>query len=104
MTTPHDLTKTTLNIKRHPMKDIDFHPMTIFPHADEANATISKTVLIYGDGRDLIELGYYDFAQNSWSHFGKNTFLLKCWCYVPLPEVGEDSQWTAYTPKGYRIL
>jgi hypothetical protein len=80
-----------------------FHPMTELPIADESDTTFSKTVIIYGERQDFVELGYYDFEEGAWSHFGKNTFLLKCWCYLPEPLGAiKNTQWEALPPKGYK--
>lgn len=76
--------------------------MTELPVADESDAAFSKTVLIYGEKKHFVELGYYDFEEDTWSHFGKNNFLLKCWCYVPEPSEVVNREWEAFAPKGYK--
>jgi hypothetical protein len=76
--------------------------MTEWPIADESDGSFSKTVIIYGERAEVVELGYYDFEQGQWSHFGQNTFLLKCWCYIPDPDIViKDKNWQLFTPKGY---
>jgi hypothetical protein len=84
------------------MEYIRFLPMSEFPQPDESDESFSVTVLVYSEGFRNIELGYYDFETNRWSHFGDNSFLLKCWCYIPLPEVNiNENEWEAVMPKGY---
>lgn len=80
-----------------------FYPMSELPVPDESDASFSKTVIIYGDEFNFIDLGYFDFEEGQWSHFGKNTFLLKCWCYIPTPsEIIRNENWEVIAPKGYR--
>jgi len=67
-------------------EDHVFYPMALIPEADEVDASYSKTVLVFGEKRQFVELGFYDFESKQWSHFGEDSFLLKCWCYVPNPE------------------
>jgi hypothetical protein len=75
------------------------------PVADESDESFSKTVIIYGEGKGYVELGYFDFEQGQWSHFGNNSFLLKCWCYIPEPQVIiENKEWHAVPPRGYNRL
>lgn len=74
--------------------------MSELPAPDESDASFSKTVIIYGDGLNFVDLGYFDFEEKQWSHFGKNIFLLKCWCYIPDP--GENKKWESIVPKGYK--
>jgi hypothetical protein len=72
------------------------------PMADESDTSFSKTVIIYGEKPDIVELGFYDFEQGQWSHFGNNSFLLKCWCYIPDPgQVRRKKEWESIIPKGY---
>jgi hypothetical protein len=79
--------------------------MTEWPVADESDASFSKTVIIYGDKPDVVELGFYDFEQGQWSHFGNNSFLLKCWCYIPDPgAVRQNKDWEGIAPKGYNRI
>lgn len=80
-----------------------FYPMSELPVPDESDASFSKTVIIYGDDFNFIDLGYFDFEVEQWSHFGKNTFLLKCWCYIPTPsEIIREKNWEIIAPKGYK--
>jgi hypothetical protein len=82
-----------------------FYPMSERPSADESDESFSKTVIIYGEGKGVIELGYFDFEQGQWSHFGTTGFLLKCWCYIPEPGISkENKDWQAVAPKGYNSL
>ncbi|RWW91829.1 hypothetical protein [Flavobacterium cerinum] len=84
---------------------IIFFPMATKPVRDESDPSFSKTVLIYGNERNLVELGYFDFEVDQWSHFGKNLFLLKCWCYIPNPAMYINTKdWEVITPKGYKKL
>lgn len=78
-----------------------FYPMSTIPMPDESDQTFSKTVLIYGDKSDFVELGYYDFEVSQWSHFGSNIFLLKCWCYLPDPGMIANSEWPVIIPMDY---
>jgi hypothetical protein len=85
------------------MVNVIFHPMSEIPDADESDASFSKTVLIYNDTLKVTEFGYYDFEEGQWSHFGNNTFLLKCWCYIPDPAAAiPQPDWAAIAPKGYK--
>lgn len=87
------------------METIVYYPMTEKPFADESDDSFSKTVIIYGEGQGYVELGYFDFEQGQWSHFGNNSFLLKCWCYIPEPgAVKENKEWQAVAPRGYNKL
>lgn len=80
-----------------------FYPMTEIPIADESDSTFSKTVIIYGEKQQFVELGYYDFEEKTWSHFGQNIFLLKCWCYIPESlEAIKNNEWKSLPPKGYK--
>ncbi|MNL87788.1 hypothetical protein D3C87_2171430 [compost metagenome] len=48
-------------------------------------------------------MGFFDFEQGEWSHFGENSFLLKCWCYIPVPsEIIRKNEWKVTSPKGYK--
>jgi hypothetical protein len=79
--------------------------MNEWPMADESDASFSKTVIIYGEKDGFIELGYFDFEQGQWSHFGNTGFLLKCWCYIPEPgKVKENKEWQAIAPRGYNKI
>lgn len=80
-----------------------FHPMTEIPLADESDVTFSRTVIIYGEKQHFVELGYYDFEEETWSHFGRNNFSLKCWCYLPEPLGAiRNAEWKAISPKGHK--
>jgi len=81
--------------------NIRFYPMSELPVRDESDAGFSKTVIIYNDKLNFVDLGYFDFEEEKWSHFGENAFLLKCWCYVPKPLI-EDEKWEIVEPKGYK--
>lgn len=83
-------------------KDFEFYPMTMLPEQDESDGSFSRTVIIYGEGRDFIELGYYDFEAGTWIHFGQNIFLLKCWCYIPCADKALTNGWKAFKPKGFK--
>ena len=78
-----------------------FYSMSEFPVRDESDASFSETVIIYNDKLNFVDLGYFDFEEGRWFHFGENAFLLKCWCYIPKPLV-EDEKWEIITPKGYK--
>jgi hypothetical protein len=82
--------------------DIEFYPMATLPEPDESDTSFSKTVIIYGESRDFIELGYYDFEAGDWIHFGKNIFLLKYWCYIPDAETAITREWEVFRPKGFK--
>jgi hypothetical protein len=82
--------------------DVLFYAMTEKPVRDESDRSFSKTVLIYGR-QNFVELGYFDFEEGQWSHFGENLFLLECWCYLPDPTtfIGNTALETIKL-KGYR--
>jgi hypothetical protein len=81
---------------------IIFYPMSEKPSPDESDNSFSKTVIIFGEKLNFIELGFFDFEDQQWSHFGKNSHLLKCWCYIPDPNnMVNCGEWTAIAPKGY---
>ncbi|MNK10875.1 hypothetical protein D3C87_289070 [compost metagenome] len=82
--------------------NIIFYPMSELPAKDESDASFSKTVIIYNNKLNFVDLGYFDFEEGQWSHFGENSFLLKCWCYIPTPLVIEDEKWEIIAPKGYQ--
>lgn len=71
------------------------------PIPDAGDTTFSVTVIIYSENLESFELGYFDFEQNQWSHFGKNEIVLKCWCYIPIPEYEQCKDWPTLQPKGY---
>jgi len=72
------------------------------PESEESDTSFSKTVIIYGEKLVEVGLGYYDFEMNEWLHLGENTFLLKCWCYVPDPvDAIKASNWASVAPRGY---
>jgi hypothetical protein len=82
-----------------------FYPMTEWPTPDESDKSFSKTVIIYGDKPDVVELGFYDFEQGQWSHFGNHSFLLKCWCYIPDPgTIRQSEDWVATEHRGYNRM
>lgn len=82
--------------------EILFFPMSKKPERDESDPSFSKTVIIYGS-QSFVELGYFDFDADQWTHFGENLFLLKCWCYIPNPTVLIDNtEWEAIALKGYK--
>ena len=81
----------------------EFYPMTQTPLPDSSDASFSCTVIIYGTEAQQMELGYYDFEEGQWAHFGKNGFLLKCWCYIPNPRNFLNKvSWEAVPSKGYK--
>ena len=82
--------------------DIIFYPMSELPARDESDASFSKTVIVYGDKLNFIDMGYFDFEEGEWSHFGQNIFLLKCWCYIPDPVENNYEKWESIMPKGYK--
>ena len=82
------------------MEDFVFYPMSKKPLPDNEDTSFSKTVIIYSEGLDTFEFGYFDFEQELWTHFGKNEILLKCWCYVPHPK-NVIEEWQTLEPKGY---
>jgi hypothetical protein len=87
------------------MMHVEFYPMSEVPECEENDPSFSKTVIIYGDKKDFIEFGYYDFEIKQWAHFGENISLLKCWCYIPDPDVlKKDTKWNAIKPKGYKSV
>lgn len=67
--------------------EVLFFPMTEKPVRDESDPSFSQTVIIYGDQKNVVELGYFDFEEDEWLHFGQNLFMLKCWCYIPNPDM-----------------
>lgn len=80
-----------------------FYPMTEIPAPDDSDKSFSKTVIIFGDKLNFIDLGYFDFEEQQWSHFGRNHYLLKCWCYIPDPApIVYTKEWMLIEPKGYR--
>jgi hypothetical protein len=80
-----------------------FYPMSDRPVADESDNSFSKTVIVYGEVPGNVELGYFDFEQGQWSHFGNETFLLKHWCYIPEPETFKvNDEWQPVAPRGYK--
>ena len=79
-----------------------FYPMSEKPVPDDSDNSFSRTVIIFGDKLNFIDLGYFDFEQQQWSHFGKNIHLLKCWCYIPDPRKTNGIDWEAIEPIGYR--
>lgn len=83
------------------MENYVYYPMTTKPSPDDGDASFSKTVIIFGEDLTTFELGYFDFDQDQWSHFGKNDILLKCWCYVPFPKRSIYEDWQVLKPKGY---
>jgi len=82
--------------------NIIFYPMSEIPARDQSDVSFSKTVIIYNDKLNFVDLGYFDFEEGQWSHFGENSFLLKCWCYIPKPLEIEDEKWEIVIPKGYK--
>lgn len=84
------------------MEEIKFYPMSQKPTPDESDDSFSKTVIVYGEKNTVVGLGYYDFETEEWLHFNHNSFLLKCWCYLPAPKFEEDISWEAIAPKGYK--
>ena len=80
-----------------------FNPMSQKPIEDESDTTFSITVLIFNQYLKFVAPGYYDFEEQEWSHFGENSNLLKCWCYIPMPENNGDlDDWETIKPKSYR--
>ena len=82
--------------------NIVFYPMSELPEREESDPVFSKMVIIYNDKLNSVDLGYFDFEEGSWSHFGESTFLLKCWCYIPKPVVIEQEEWEIVKPRGYK--
>jgi hypothetical protein len=82
-----------------------FYNMNDLPLPDESDCSFSKTVIIYGEGFNFVELGYYDFEQGQWLLFCKSLFLLKCWCYIPKPDIHFiDKDFQLKEPKGYKSM
>ena len=80
-----------------------FFPMSKKPQPDDTDADFSRTVLVFGEERRFVELGYYDFQEKQWAHFGEDSFLLKCWCYLPDPEaVINSAGWKVVKHSGYK--
>ena len=80
-----------------------FYPMSEKPLPDDSDKSFSKTVIIFGDKLNFIDLGYFDFEEMQWSHFGKNQHLLRCWCYIPDPkEMAHCLEWMPLEPTGYK--
>jgi hypothetical protein len=85
------------------MKENRFYPMTELPSRDESDGSFSKTVIVYGPKLSDFGLGYFDFEINEWLYLGENTFLLKCWCYLPeLLGAVKDNDWKAIAPRGFK--
>jgi len=83
--------------------EIPFYPMSKKPKPDDTDADFSKTVLVFGEDRKFVELGYYDFQEKQWAHFGEGSFLLKCWCYIPDPTlILNGARWKAVKHSGYK--
>ncbi|ALM50508.1 hypothetical protein AMR72_17415 [Flavobacterium psychrophilum] len=83
------------------MDEVIFYPMSQRPVPDESDATFSTTVIVYNEKYTAVGLGYFDFEIGEWLHFSHNSFLLKCWCYIPVPKIIGDSSWDTVMPKGY---
>jgi len=83
------------------MENIKFYPMSQKPIPDESDASFSRTVIVFGSKSNETGLGYYDFEMKEWLHLGGNLFLLKCWCYLPVPGFEEKNEWEAIAPRGY---
>lgn len=81
---------------------IPFYPMSELPVPDKDDESFSETVLVYGNKRGFVELGYFDFEDESWYHFGSDSFLLKCWCYVPKPGQHLLTDWSLVKHKDYK--
>ena len=81
-----------------------FHPMSKIPERDTDDHSFSKTVLVYSEDLSFIELGYFDFEDERWYHFGSDSFLLKCWCYIPNPMecLEAHQEWPLAKHKGYQ--
>lgn len=81
-----------------------FHSMSELPERDQADHSFSKTVLVYNKHLNITELGYFDFEDECWCHFGMDSFLLKCWCYLPDPTewIREHPEWPVVKHRGYR--
>lgn len=84
------------------MSKIKFYPMSERPEPDESDTSFSKTVIVYGEKLNDAGLGYFDFEMEEWLYLGENTFLMKCWCYLPEPENFSEIQWEAVAPRGYK--
>jgi len=72
------------------------------PVPDASDESFSKTVLVYGEAMNDVGLGYFDFEMREWLHLGENTFLLKCWCYLPNPKTVVKKGWAVIAPKGFQ--
>ncbi|WP_121667012.1 hypothetical protein [Mesonia aquimarina] len=85
------------------MKYAIFHPMSEPPMPDKNDESFSETVLVYSENTEFIELGYFDFEDECWYHFGSDSFLLKCWCYIPNPVecLGDHQEWPLAKHKDY---
>lgn len=83
------------------MEENMFYPMSQKPLPDESDSSFSKTVIVYSDNDSAIGFGYYDFEIDEWLHSGDNSFLLKCWCYIPVPDTAHNHNWIPVAPKGY---
>lgn len=86
-------------------QSIVFYPMTETPEPDFNDSSFSVTVLVFSEQSDYIELGYYDYEDGFWCHFGSYSFLLKCWCYLPKPEgikMLDNKHWPLIQHQGYK--
>lgn len=80
-----------------------FYPMSKIPERDDSDKSFSKTVIVFNDKLNLIDFGYFDYEEMQWSHFGKNEFLLRCWCYIPDPKKNDACRkWDTIKPKGFK--
>lgn len=84
------------------MQEQTFYPMTVLPVPDESDESFSKTVIVYGENFTAVGLGYFDFEMEEWQHSNHNSFLLRCWCYLPKPSIDIDNKWIAIAPGGYK--
>ena len=85
------------------MRETKFYPMAERPSFDESDTSFSKTVIVYGEKLNEIGLGYFDFEINEWLLLGENTFLLKCWRYLPNLTIEiRNNDWKVIAPRGYK--
>jgi len=46
----------------------------------------SVPVLVFDkDTPTFCNIGHYNFDTETWNHFGEDSMLLICWCYIPDP-------------------
>ncbi len=86
--------------------DTQFYPMSKRPEHSDDEYLFSKTVMVYDEGSDtdkFSELGYFDFENDEWIHFGDNSMKLICWCEIPDPaDYIKNNNLKSVTHRGYR--